>query len=100
MWCRKRRESCRLEPLATLSSKRIPDREGCIAAVKVLQRNHRQPKGVCVSGLVESVIIPRHFVTEPACDIDHNRGIRPLIVEIERAGRSEWVQENRIAADK
>src|ERR1700733_1321429 len=82
------------------TSKRISQRECGIAAVKVLQLDGRKSKRIRVSRLIEPVIIPSHLVGESSSDIDRNRRVWPLIVEIESAGRRERVEEDRVAAHK
>src|SRR5580658_2703758 len=89
-----------LAAYAAFGSKRIPERKCGIAPVKILRLNRRESKRVRVSRLVEPIIIPRHFVGEPSSYIDCNRRVWTLVVEVERAGLLERIQENRAAADK
>src|SRR5271163_4172888 len=81
-------------------SKRIPQRECGIAAVKIRRLHRRQSKRIRRPRLAEPVIIPRHLVGEAASNIDGDGRVRPLVVVIERAGRCERVQVNGVAADK
>src|SRR5579864_1572808 len=97
---RKMRKDTTVQSAALTPSERIEERERSITAVKILQLDRRKSEGVGVPRFREPVIIPRHLVAEPANDIDDNRCVRPLIVEIKRAGRREGIQENRVAAHK
>src|ERR1700683_2107697 len=87
-------------PSQGIVSEGIPERECGIAAVKICRLNRRKSKWVRVSHLGKPIIIPSPLVAESAINIDRNRRVRSLIVEIERARRRQWIQKNRVAADK
>src|ERR1700722_3782489 len=78
----------------------VPKRECRVASVKILQPNRCQAEWARESRFVEPVIVPGHLVGDVLIDIDRNRSVGLLIIEIECAGRCKRIQESRIAADE
>src|SRR5580704_5502981 len=70
------------------------------AAVEVAQRDRRQSRYHGRTLFIVAVIIPCRFVAESLVDIELNGCIWFLIIEIERAGGLQRIEEQCVPADK